>query len=603
MNDHKNLILAIIASVLIIISFQYLWERPRLDQAAQQAAPEETFPDGTRPGQPIPGQPMPPVTADDRRLPSPPVATPGAPALPTPPAAPPGPAALPETRAITGARIPIDTPRILGSIALQGARIDDVTLLDYLEENRPDSQPVRLLTPPGNQGAYYAEHGWIATEAGVRLPDSETVWTADRPRLTPQSPVTLSWDNGEGLRFFKTFAIDADFMLTVSQRVENRGNTALTLTPYGLVNRTDTPPLIGFFILHEGPIGVFDGKLEEFSYSNLRDSRQIVKTSTGGWMGFTDKYWLAALVPDQSMPATTRFLHWMDGPRDKYQVDFVGQPMPLPSGGNVETRSHLFAGAKEVRLLDGYARSLGIEKFDLAIDFGWFYFLTKPFFYLLDILNRMLGNFGLAILAVTVLVKLVFFPLANKSYRSMSQMKKLHPKILELKEKYGDDKARMNKEMMELYKREKINPAASCLPILVQIPVFFALYKVLFVSIEMRHAAFFGWITDLSAPDPTSFINLFGLLPFSVPGFIPSLISIGALPIIMGVTMWLQMRLNPQPPDPIQAKIFMFMPLVFTFIMAPFPAGLVLYWAWNNILSMTQQWYIMKRMGVPIGSK
>ena len=599
MNDQRNLIIAIVLSVLIMLTFQFLYERPKPEQAPPGQGQESPVSEAPAPDDatgPSPEsramRPTAPATpaAPTEAVPGAP--THGAPAASTPSARP----------VIGGPRVRLDSPRLAGSIALTGAAIDDIVLKGYRQTIEPKSDNIRLLAPPGGRGGYYAEHGWIPASSGsVKVPGPETRWQARGGPLAPGRPVTLNWDNGDGLRFTQTIATDDNYMFTITQRVENTGANPVTLTPYGLVNRTGTPPTQGFFILHEGPLGVFNGTLEEIDYDDLRESRQIAKTSAGGWIGITDKYWLAALVPDQKTGVNARFLHWRVGQEDKYQVDFVMQPIAVPAGGRAEAASHLFAGAKEVRLLDAYSESLAIPNFDLAIDFGWFYFLTKPFFYLLDILSGYLGNFGLAILAVTVMVKLLFFPLANKSYRSMSEMKKLQPKIMELKERFAEDKQRMNQEMMELYRREKVNPASSCLPIVIQIPVFFALYKVLFVSIEMRHAPFFGWIRDLSAPDPTSFLNLFGLLPFTVPDFIPSFISIGLWPIIMGASMWLQMKLNPPPPDPIQARIFMLMPIFFTFIMAPFPAGLVIYWAWNNILSIAQQWLIMQRMGVAPG--
>ncbi len=598
MNDQKNLIIAIVASVLIMMTFQYFYEKPKLDKVKQQA---QTAQQGQATGSRPPAAPG-TAPAPQAQIPGAPQAQiPGAPQAQVPntpaaPAAPAGAAALPAKPVIAGPRVRLESKNLSGSIALTGAAIDDVVLKGYRETPKAGADNIRLFAPPGGAGGYYAEYGWIASDPQIKVPGADTAWTASTASLAPGKPVTLSWDNGQGLRFSRTIAIDDSYMFTVTQKVENRGAAAVTLTPYALVNRTGTPKTEGFYILHEGPLGVFDGRLEEISYKDLVEKRQIPKTSTGGWIGITDKYWLAALVPAAANKVQGRFLHWKAGNIDKYQVDFTGEARALAPGASIEATSHLFSGAKEVRVLDGYAKTLNIANFDLAIDFGWFYFLTKPFFYLLDVLSKFLGNFGLAILAVTVLVKLLFFPLANKSYKSMNAMKKLQPRMMELKERYGNDRQRMNQEVMELYRREKVNPAASCLPILIQIPVFFALYKVLFVSIEMRHAPFYGWVHDLSAPDPTSFINLFGLLPFAVPGFIPQFISIGAWPIVMGVLMFLQMKLNPPPPDPVQAKIFMFMPVFFTFIMAPFPAGLVIYWAWNNLLSIAQQWYIMKSM-------
>ncbi|MGE0652881.1 MAG: membrane protein insertase YidC, partial [Alphaproteobacteria bacterium] len=577
MNDQKNLILAIVASVIIMVGFQYFVEKPKLEKARQQQA-EMAQPQvpGAAPAPQAPA--VPGMAPSGSAAPSAPSAQrPGIPAPPSVPSAPasgvpvaPG-APAGGKPVIAGPRIDIASKSLRGSIALTGGAIDDIVLKGYRETLQPESENIRLFAPSGGPAAYYAEHGWFATDPQVKVPGPDTLWTSSGGTLAPGKPVTLSWDNGTGLRFTRTYAVDDEYMFTVTQRVQNTGTAAVTLAPYALVNRTGTPKTQGFYILHEGPLGVFNGTLEEFNYDDVAEAKQIAKTSTGGWIGITDKYWLAALVPVTDAKISARFLHWRAGNQDKYQVDFSGAARALPPGGSTDSKSYLFSGAKEVRVLDAYSESLGITNFDLAIDFGWFYFLTKPFFYLLDILSMYLGNFGLAILAVTVLVKLLFFPLANKSYKSMSAMKKLQPKMAEIKERFGSDKQRMNQEVMELYKREKVNPASSCLPILIQIPVFFALYKVLFVSIEMRHAPFYGWIKDLSAPDPTSFINLFGLLPFAVPDFIPHVISIGAWLIVMGILMFLQMKLNPPPPDPIQARIFMFMPVFFTFIMAPFP--------------------------------
>ena len=350
---------------------------------------------------------------------------------------------------------------------------------------------------------------------------------------------------------------------------------------------------MGFYILHEGPIGVFNQTLDEVNYDDVAEERQIERESTGGWLGFTDKYWLASLIPQQDMAYKAAFRHEAQG--DRYQTDFRGPPLTVQPGQTVEVTDRLFAGAKEVKLLDAYSERYNIPLFDRAVDFGWFYFLTKPIFHVLHYLHAAVGNYGIAILILTLIVKALFFPLANKSYKAMSQMKRLQPEMMKLRERFGEDRAKMNQELMGLYKREKVNPVSGCLPIVVQIPVFFALYKVLFVSIEMRHAPFYGWIHDLSAPDPTSFFNLFGLLPFTPPHFL----MIGIWPLLMGLTMFLQTKLNPQPADPMQAKVMLMLPLMFIFLFATFPAGLVIYWTWNNLLSITQQWLIMKRMGVP----
>jgi YidC/Oxa1 family membrane protein insertase len=383
-------------------------------------------------------------------------------------------------------------------------------------------------------------------------------------------------------------------MFTVSQTVENSSSAPVALFPYGLVSRTGTPPVAGTYILHEGPIGVFNGTLDDdVKYSSLKAGEPRVYATTGGWMGFTDKYWLVSLIPDQQESAKARFSRTDRDHTEIYQVDYTGSEHMVPAGGSISSSDRLFAGAKEVHLLDRYESELGIPKFDRAIDFGWFYFLTKPIFLTLDVLYHWVGNFGIAIMLLTVIIKAIFFPLANKSYRAMSKMKVLQPEMQKLRERFGDDKARLNQEMMALYKRVGANPMAGCLPIVIQIPVFFSLYKVLYVTIEMRHAPFYGWIHDLSAPDPTSFINLFGLLPFHAPAI--AFLTIGAWPLIMGVTMFLQQKLNPQPADPIQAKMFMILPVVFTYMLSQFAAGLVIYWAWNNLLSIAQQWVIMRR--------
>ena len=494
-------------------------------------------------------------------------------------------------------RIIIDAPLVSGSISLAGLRIDDIMLKAYQETQDPGSDNIQFLLKTDSETPFFAEFGWAAAEATQPMPKADTLWTASAMVLSPGAPVTLSWDNGNGLTFRRSLAINDDYMITVEDSVESRLAIPVTLFPYGLVRRHGTPPTTGIYILHEGALGVFDETLREEDYGDMRDAddgvSEIRPETSGGWIGFTDKYWLAALVPDQKAKMNFAFKS-LAGPADRYQVDYIAsEPTVLAAGGAVSSKTRLFAGAKKVSLLDGYAEELGIANFDLAIDFGWFYFLTKPFFYAINWLNGLLGNFGLAVLAFTIVVKLVFYPLANKSYRSMGKMRVLAPKVQEIRERHSEDRMAMNQAMMALYKEEKVNPAAGCLPVLLQIPVFFALYKVLFVTIEMRHAPFFGWINDLSAPDPTSVFNLFGLMPFSVD-FLPPFLQLGAWPIMMGLSMWLQMRLNPAPPDPVQARIFQFMPIIFTFLLATFPAGLVIYWTWNNMLSMAQQWYILR---------
>jgi YidC/Oxa1 family membrane protein insertase len=572
MDNQRNLIIAVAISVAIMFGFQYFFGKPTAEHQQQaQQAQQLTPPSGA--GQ-APGTPT--TTAPQ----------PGTPTTTTP--------ATPTTvgqPADTGLRIKVATPRLAGSIALKGVRFDQLSLEDYHETVDPSSPTIKLLEPPSAEHPYFAEYGWLAQDQGTPVPNADTVWQADADTLTPAQPVHLTWDNGRGLVFKRTVAVDDNYVFTVTDSVENQGGQPVTLFPYGLISRTGTPHLEGIAVLHEGPVGVLDGSLKEVSYKDAqKEDKPITYKSKGGWIGITDKYWLASLMWDQNADVTARIFHQKDG--DKYQTDFLGVATVVPANGSIETTNHLFVGAKEVRLIDGYAEKLGIQHFDLAIDFGWFYFLTKPFFYALDTLSHWFGNFGLAILALTICVKILFFPLANKSYRAMSALRDLQPEMARIRERYKDDRARMNQAMMELYKKEKVNPAAGCLPIVIQIPVFFALYKVLYVTIEMRHAPFYGWIRDLSAHDPTNVFNLFGLIPWAPPAFLPVL---GAWPLIMGLTMFFQMKLNPQPADPIQAKVFMFMPIIFTFILAPFPAGLVIYWAWNNTLSIAQQWIIMRR--------
>ncbi len=492
-------------------------------------------------------------------------------------------------------RIKINSNGISGSISLSGGRMDDVILNNYNVKLHEENNKVRVFSPKGQVGSYFAEYGWVGKGFGAgQLPGTDTPWQTNDRTLNENSPVTLTWDNGNGLKFSRTISIDSDFMFNITQTVENNSGQPITLNPYALISRWGTPDVTGFFILHEGLLGVLDGTLTEIDYSDLVDEGASKAPTTGGWVGITDKYWLAALVPDQKMPVETRFVHRNDAGIDKYQTDFLGGSVVIQPGGSTSSNSRLFAGAKEVTLLDRYTDKEDVARFDLAVDFGWFYFMTKPIFYALNFFHSALGNYGLGILLLTVMIKLVFFPLANKSYKAMAKMRELQPEIKILQERYKEDKTQLNQQMMALYKKKGANPAAGCLPIVVQIPVFFALYKVLFVTIEMRHAPFYGWIQDLSAPDPTTLFNLFGLIPWTPPDFL----MIGIWPLMMGISMFLQQKLNPQPTDPIQAKVFMFLPIFFTFLLAPFPAGLVIYWAWNNTLSILQQWTIMKRMGV-----
>jgi len=584
MVENKNLILAIALSIVIVLGFEFLVNKPRMDreralQAERQAA-TQTMPTPAAP------QTAPGVQTTAPSAPGAPAATAPANAAPTVDRA----ALIAQQQ-----RVRIDTPGMQGSILLKGARIDDLKLAHYRETVDPSSPAIVLLTPQGAEHAYFAQFGWVGPQ-GVPVPGDDTPWVADQPTLTLDKPVTLSWDNGQGLRFERQIALDGEYMFRVTDRVVNSGAAPVQLLPYGLVARDGTPKTAGFYILHEGPLAVMDGTLREPSYANVKDQKKIEYDTTGGWLGITDKYWLVTLVPDQKAPVKARFNHTLFNGDDRYQADFLGQAMTVAPGATIEATNRVFAGAKELNLLNQYKDQLGITKFDLAIDFGWFYFLTKPIFLVLDYFYRLIGNYGLAILLLTVLVKLLFFPLANKSYKAMNKMKLLQPEMEKLRAKYGDDRQKMSTEMMALYKRVGANPLAGCLPVVIQIPVFFALYKVIFISIEMRHAPFFGWIHDLSMPDPTSVFNLFGLLPWMPPELLFMHGTIGAWPLIMGFTMFMQQKMNPAPPDPVQAKIFLAMPVIFTFILAPFASGLVIYWAWNNTLSVLQQWVILRQM-------
>ena len=492
-------------------------------------------------------------------------------------------------------RVAIDTPLVKGSLTTKGARIDDITLTAYQETLAEDADDITLLRKISDSTPYFAEFGWIGDDTSIALPDASTIWTASSEILSSGNDVTLSWDNGEGLIFNRVLSIDDQYMITIRDEVTSATDETLRLLPYGLIRRYGTPQTTGIYILHEGPIGVVDTTLKERGYDDLRSEVSEFKSEeNGGWVGFTDKYWLTALIPNQAQKSNFT-LRSLGGIEDRYQADYLGAPQILSKGQTISYESHFFAGAKVLTMIDAYSEELAIPNFDLAIDFGWFYFMTKPFFYAINWLNSLLGNFGVAILAFTVFIRIVLYPLADKSYRSMAKMRALSPKLTKMREQYKDDRQKLNQEMMALYRQEKVNPAAGCLPILLQIPVFFALYKVLYVSIEMRHAPFFGWIKDLSEVDPTSIFNLFGLLPYST-ALIPDFLNIGLWPIAMGLSMFIQQKLNPPPPDPIQAKIFQWMPIAFTFLLAGFPAGLVIYWTWNNTLSIIQQWYITRRI-------
>lgn len=507
----------------------------------------------------------------------------------------------------TAARVPIQTPKLKGSLSLQGARIDDLYLTDYKETLDKNSTPVELFRPQGMEHAYFAQFGWSGPNVAGGVPGPNTPWTLTKgATLTPTTPVELTWDNGQGLRFTRVIAIDDQYVFTVTDTVANLSGQPITIAPYGRVERQGVPADLGKqMILHEGAIGTFgaNGKFatEQVKYKDWAKKPRIENQSTGGWLGITDKYWMAALIPDQKETIEGRFAVRDPEGLNVHEAAMLGATRTIQPGRQIEETQRLFAGAKRNEILAGYEKSLNLPRFVYAIDWGMFWFLTRPIFMIVEFFYGVLGNFGLAILALTVVVKLIMFPLANKSYESLSKMRTLQPKMEELKKKFKDDPQKQQQETMALYQREKINPLAGCLPILVQIPVFYALYKVLFVTIEMRHAPFFGWIRDLSARDPSTVWNLFGAIPWD-PATLPlvgSLLNgplhLGVLPIVYGLTMWLQQSMNPPAQDPMQRQIFAFLPFVFTFIMAPFAAGLLIYWAWNNILSIAQQYVIMHR--------
>jgi YidC/Oxa1 family membrane protein insertase len=581
MTENRNVILALVISFAILFGWQLLVPQkhtpapPQQQQEQQHSAAQPNGTPGTTPGA---------VTAAETEKPRAEVL-----------------AAAP--------RVEIKTPTLAGSISLIGARLDDLTLLDYSETTDPKSPKIELLSPDGSEHPYFVDFGWTQPEGGTaKLPGDDARWTASGTVLMPQQPVDLTWDNGQGLIFKRHYAIDDNYMFTVTQSVENTTDRAVTISAYSRIVRIGEPPKSTTYLSHEGPIGVLNGILHDggwwaahdsFNYEDVKKDKVVSDATTGGWLGFTDKYWLTALIPPQQVPVATALRYNDRGHREVFQAEFTEHDQAVQPHTTVATEQRVFAGAKEVHLLDYYEQALGIPRFDRAIDFGLFYWITKPIFLTLDFFSNHLfygayGSFGLSILLLTLCIKLLFFPLANKSYRAMGKMKALQPEVQKLRERFGEDKARLNQEMMALYKRVGANPMAGCLPIFIQIPVFFSLYKVLYVTIEMRHAPFYGWIHDLSAPDPTTFINLFGLLPFAPPHI--SFLMVGAWPIMMGITQFLQQKLNPQAAiDPMQQKMFMLLPIVFTYMLSQFAAGLVIYWTWNNLLSIAQQWTIMRR--------
>ncbi len=588
-DQNKNLILATALSFLVILVWFFLFppEEPVTDPNAP-AATQTADTTGAATG----------PAADSLALTPPVAADPAAPA-----------SAATATPATETPRIAIETPRVEGSISLTGGRIDDLRLKDYRETLEPDSPIVRLLSPVGQPGAYYALHGWTpgGDLAFEDVPGANTPWTVESGEtLTPETPVTLVWDNGKGLIFRRTISIDDDYLFTIAQTVENTGANPVRLQPYGIVARHGEPDSLNFFVLHEGVVGMADGTLLETKYKDMPDldvvereqaRAEVTEVASSGWIGFTDKNWMTTLIPDTGVPFTAVAKYV--GGATIYQTETRLPTLTVAPGETVTSSSRLFAGAKEWETIRHYQNDLGIERFVDSIDWGWFFFFTKPIFMALHWLHGAIGNMGIAIICLTFIIKALLLPLAYKSYVSMARMKELQPEMEKIKEKAGEDRQKMQQMMMELYKKEKVNPAAGCLPILVQIPIFFSLYKVIFVTIELRHAAFFGPFRDLSAPDPTSIFNLFGVFPWAAPepGTTLAFIFIGILPLLLGISMWLQQKLNPTPTDPTQQMIFAWMPWIFMFMLGSFASGLIVYWIANNVLTFSQQYAIMASHG------
>jgi YidC/Oxa1 family membrane protein insertase len=592
MNEtNRNMILAIVLSMVVIFGWQFFVANPQLERAQRQAEIAAQQAAATNPGLATSSEGAPAVAAGSGTAPTSSAATGFADRA----------AAIAAT-----SRVAIDTPALIGSINLTGGRLDDLQLKKYTETLAEDSPIITLLTPSGAPSAYYVEQGWAAPSgSSVAVPGPTTVWSAEPDaRLTDTTPVTLSWDNGNGVVFKRTFALDANYLFTVTQSIENSSGADVALFPYSRIAREGTPHVANFFVQHEGPVGVLgSNNLVSKKYSDMQNDKQIRLDNTSGWLGFTDKYWATAVIAEPTETINAQFTYLRVNNRDEYQTSFVDtNPLAVANGATAQNVSYVFAGAKEEAVIGKYESELKLDRLELLIDWGWFHFLTKPMFYLIRFLYDLLGNFGLAMLAVTVIVKAVFFPLASRSYASMAAMRRVQPEMKSIQERFKDDRAQQQQHMMELYKREKINPLSGCWPILVQVPVFFALYTVIFISLEMRHAPFFGWIQDLAVPDPTNIFTLFGLIPWDPTAMpvIGGFLHLGIWPVIMGITMWVQMRLNTPPADPTQAMIFNWMPVIFTFMLGTFPAGLVIYWSWNNFLSILQQYFIMKRHGAEV---
>ncbi len=554
MDNQKNLLLAVVFSLIILIAFDFffgpksLTEKKNTDSEADSQIIDPDTP-----------------TIDNSLV------------------------QKPKTTLLNEKRITFQADRIEGSINLYGATLDDLVLSDYFETIKKEKK-VKVLHKEGTPSPYFLRMGWASTDKNVELPDKNSLWKSSKNNFDKES-IQLEWENKNGLFIKRNISFDENFMITITDEVINKTKKTIELTNFSYLRRKNYLPENKFFILHEGPLGVFNDTLKEISYDDLEENEEIVESTKNGWIGYTDHYWQIAIFPDTNESFKARFKS-LKNQRNSVQIDFINNNIKsLKPDENLITKSYVFAGAKEVPLIDKYIEQLKVNKLDLSVDFGWFYFLTKPLFYALHFLSTMFENFGVGIIILTIFIRILMFPLANKSFKSMNSMRILTPEIKRIRERYKDDRAKMNQEMFALYREKKINPAAGCIPILIQIPIFFALYKVLFVSIEMRHAPFFGWIKDLSAPDPTSIFNLFGLIPWDPPSFL----TIGIWPLLMGLTMYLQQKINPPPPDPIQAKIFMMLPFIFTFLLATFPSGMVVYWTVNNILSIGQQYILLNR--------
>ncbi|MEX6508509.1 membrane protein insertase YidC [Jiella sp. M17.18] len=596
MENNRNFLIAMVLSVAVLVGWQFLVVNPRTEAQRQQEAAQKAATHNQAVTQ-NPGSLQTPQTPAG--TPQTDVAAPsGRESVVPQDAGQPKPAENRATALAASQRVKIETPALSGSINLTGARLDDLRLKNYHETVDKNSPSIVLLSPEATPNGYFAEFGYLGKNAG-QLPGPNTRWSVEgNSTLTPQSPVTLTTTNGAGVTFQRKISVDDQFMFTVEDTIRNTGSAPVTLSSYGRVARYSKPEDRSSYVLFEGLLGVFgDAGLTEEKYSSVESDKTVSPPkATSGWLGITDKYWATTLIPEGKSAFQSRFLYLADAARPHYQTEYVDDPMTIAPGASATVSAHTFAGAKVVDVIDAYEKNLNIRQFGQLIDWGWFYFITRPMFHGLDFLYRLFGNFGLAIISMVVILKICFFPLAARSYKSMAKMKTLQPKLTELRERFKDDKQKQQQEMMRIYKEEKVNPAAGCWPMLIQIPVFFALYKNLYITIEMRHAPFFGWIQDLAAPDPTSIFNLFGLIPFTPP----HVLMIGVWPILMGITMFIQMRLNPTPPDPTQQLIFTWMPVVFTYMLSSFPAGLVIYWTCNNTLSIIQQSVIMKRNGAKI---